>query len=159
MTTSVPPMMTCGCRAQATIGDSDRPACGVHDCTTVADEPDLTGRKARCSCGKIANSDASDVGWTYLPFFEYRGPGSADAARVCKTCRYHDVAHVDKPCWRCGGTGTYQWAGADPLGHARPGPCTSCSGTGVRKGITAHVFEPIGPYEFDSWYCGHSGWD
>lgn len=147
---ATPPMLTCGCRALATTEVDGREvfACPIHDCTTTAPEPDLAGRQAKCSCGKIASSDASDVEWYYLPFFEYRGEGSADANRACKHCAYHEAAHGDKPCWRCGGTGTY---------HAGQ-PCYVCKGAGVKTGIRDHAFEAHGPFEFDSWYCGHSGW-
>ena len=48
--------------------------------------PDLTGRKARCGCGRTTPSS------TDLLHFEYRGPGSRSAEDVC-VCGYHQLAH------------------------------------------------------------------
>lgn len=48
--------------------------------------PDLTGRMARCMCGKQKPSSLD------LAFFEYRGPGSRNAVHSC-ICGYYDVAH------------------------------------------------------------------
>ena len=64
-------LMSCGCAAQGTLTRPGQPAlvgCLIHDCTDVATaEPDLTGRKARCSYGgaEVASS-------TRLAFFEHR---------------------------------------------------------------------------------------
>lgn len=49
--------------------------------------PDLTGRQARCGCGKLAPSSPKLFG------FEYRGAGSQYAQIACKHCGYFDVAH------------------------------------------------------------------
>lgn len=51
-------------------------------------QPDLTGRTARCSCGRTEPSSPK------LPFFVYRGPGSEQATRSCKNCGYYDTAHT-----------------------------------------------------------------
>lgn len=53
--------------------------------------PDLTGRTARCSCGKTNPSDTAAPGYRELPFFEFRGEGSS-AAALC-ACGYAEVAH------------------------------------------------------------------
>lgn len=53
--------------------------------------PDVTGREARCSCGKIVPSDPAR-----LAFFEFRGDGSRQARESCKRCRYSVVAHDRK---------------------------------------------------------------
>lgn len=83
-------LMKCGCRAQGYTGKAGdrKPICIIHDCTEVADEqPDLTGRKARCSyygCGvkygnrkdgKCHSEVDSSIG---LPFFEYRPDAEYD---------------------------------------------------------------------------------
>jgi hypothetical protein len=57
----------------------------------MSDAPDLTGRLARCSCGKTNPSDKAAPGYKDLPFFEFRGEGSSSAA-LCK-CGYAEVAH------------------------------------------------------------------
>ena len=51
--------------------------------------PNLSGRSARCVCGRMAPSN------TGLPGFEYRGPGSRMATDVC-VCGYHRLAHHDE---------------------------------------------------------------
>jgi len=151
--------MTCGCAAQGTVTGTDTPACVIHSCTTVAVQPDLTGRQARCTCKKVVASDASDSGWSHLPFFEYRGEGSPASITQCKHCRYAEVAHQSRPCERCDATGIYR--GTPGFDHQ----CTRCNGTGTlgpaartRDGLCPG-FEPHGPWEFDAYYCGHSGWD
>lgn len=65
------PLMACGHAAQGTSQDG-QPVCaicvGLHPGATVAAEtPDLTGRFARCFCGRLAPSDTS------LAFFGFRG--------------------------------------------------------------------------------------
>lgn len=60
-------LMVCGCAAPGTLQRPGEPAlvgCGLHDCTEVADAPDLSQRLARCMCGKTAPSS------TALAFFE-----------------------------------------------------------------------------------------
>lgn len=109
-------MMACGCKANS-IGsqagsDKKGPACVIHNCFTVAEEqPDLTGRKARCAFyGKqtrrsecLYKGDVKENGVMIcrcerdsaldLPFFKYMGPGSPSAALDCKHCHYHWIAH------------------------------------------------------------------
>ena len=89
------PMMSCGCRAQGvcTARDGRRldppvPVCVVHDCLTIAPEPNLEGRTAKCSCG-LKRPSTSDG----LAFFVYTGPGSYDANEIC-TCGFHIEAHA-----------------------------------------------------------------
>ena len=53
---------------------------------TFAPEIDLRGRRAKCHCGKIANSEDD------LAFFEYMGPGSKNSMDSC-VCGYYLVAH------------------------------------------------------------------
>jgi hypothetical protein len=90
--------------------------CAMYETETVSDTtPDLTGRKARCACGALADSDPG------LAFFEYRGPGSPDELS-CKNCGIRD--HAGREVW------------------------TKCQN-----------YEPHGPWEFDSYYCGCRGWD
>jgi hypothetical protein len=105
-----------------------------EDCLT-ASRADLTGRIARCACGKTAPSSLD------LAFIEYRGPDSHHAKAVCKHCRYHNTAH-------------------DPDEMARnvPNRDGSRRRTVVEDG-RCPGFEAIGPADFDNFYCGHSGWD
>lgn len=53
--------------------------------------PVLTGRLARCYCGKTNPSDQAAPGYVVLSFFEFCGEGSPSAA-LCK-CGYAEVAH------------------------------------------------------------------
>ena len=121
------PMMKCGHQANArgrpAGEEAFRPSCAICSCFEVADTtPDFTGRLARCGCGNTQPSTDHD----HLAFFEYRGPGSADASRLC-SCGYTEGAHgTDKP-------------------HLQK--------------LNNHTFTPHGPYEFDTYYCGHAGWD
>lgn len=90
-------MMKCGHAANATC--EGKPACAIcapHPESLLIDDapPDLTGRMARCSCGK---TEASDPG--RLAFFEYRGPGSPHAIEQC-VCGYYECAH-GKPHIKC----------------------------------------------------------
>lgn len=164
---TTPPLMTCGCRAQGTHTDrvhGEVPCCVVHSCTEVKAEPDLAGRTARCSCGKTFASDASDAPWEYLPFFEFRGPGSPAATEKCKVCRYHEVAHEPRRCTRCDGSGVYPHSAGITHGTR----CPRCDGTGTTApaafmrgagGHGVHDFEPHGAWDTDIFYCGCRGWD
>jgi len=64
-------VMQCGCRANARTRDG-KPCCAIHVGLhpgynkPMEVQPALTGRRARCNCGRSADSSAS------LPFFEYR---------------------------------------------------------------------------------------
>lgn len=128
-------MMACGHAANATC--NGEPACvicaGTPEALIVADAPNLTGRIARCSCGEERPSS------TALAFFEYRGPGSRDAAESCIHCRYAKVAHEYGGCF------------APPSTRRNPHLCLN--------------FDP--PREFendpngrdDIFYCGHAGWN
>jgi hypothetical protein len=64
-----------------------------------------------------------------LAFFEYRGEGSPAATTTCKHCRYALIAHQRKE-----------------------------AGTLKHNGV-CDTFEPIGPYQYDKYYCGCRGWD
>ena len=131
-------MMKCGHAANATNGDG-KPSCAI--CIGLragADEvdtapPDLSGRQAKCSCGRIEQSDAKR-----LAFFEYCGLGSRAATEICK-CGYADVAHAVE-------------------GMARNVP--SNRKTVIEDGRCKRgAFDARGPQEFDRYYCGHAGWD
>lgn len=81
------PMMACGCLAQAV--SNGEPICAIHLNRDVIETPDLTGRRARCYCGREEASTPDNT----LAFFEYTGPGSAESVELCGTCGYHAVAH------------------------------------------------------------------
>lgn len=87
--------MKCGCVAQGVLTskggvalDKPIPACVVHDCTEIADKPDLSGRMAKCCDKSQVRPSSFD-----LAFFEYQGPGSRESTEMCK-CGYHLVAHT-----------------------------------------------------------------
>jgi hypothetical protein len=65
-----------------------------------------------------------------LAFFEYRGEGSPFARDICLNCKYARIAHIKDQTHKC----------SDRCRH-----CNS--------------FTEIGGHEFDSYYCGHAGWD
>lgn len=130
------PLMKCGHAANATDNLTGKPCCAICvGLTPNADEaaeaqPDLTGRTARCSCKNTAPSSTS------LPFFEYRGPGSKESFGVCK-CGYSKSAHDSEEMKR-----TVRGKSVIEDGRCKIGR-----------------FEARGPAEFDSYFCGHSGWD
>lgn len=86
------PMMECGHIANATSGGA--PACvicvGIHPGATVIarEQPDLSARQARCTCGQLQPSSPS------LAFFEFRGDGSPMARDSCGNCGFFEVAHT-----------------------------------------------------------------
>jgi hypothetical protein len=89
------PMMKCGHTANSLLTRPDGskvPACvicaGIHPNynQVVEEKPDLTGRIARCYCGKEKPSSFG------LPFFQYCGPESRSATETC-VCGYAKIAH------------------------------------------------------------------
>jgi hypothetical protein len=91
-------------------------------------------RVARCTCGRERPSDPS------LPFFEYRGEGSASAHHC--VCGYaecaHDPDYMEVACVH------------GPDGKRRP--------TVVEQG-RCDGFTPRGAWDHDTFYCGCRGWD
>lgn len=87
-------LMKCGCLASGVLSmragarvDPPIPWCVVHACDEIAQSrPDLTGRRARCYCGKTQPSSFD------LAFFEHRGAGSRPATLSCK-CGFYEIAH------------------------------------------------------------------
>lgn len=150
--TRTPPMMACGHAANGTqrIDGVDVPCCvicagtgvGEKARTVVAAPPDLTGRRARCTYFDESIGKCKPTRHTRFtnPTNSERAsdPGlpffeymgpGSEHATQTCKCRYHAVAHLN------------------------PNPLTG------RPGITNHKFEPIGPAEFDRFYCGCWGWD
>jgi hypothetical protein len=84
-------MLSCGHAANATDGNG-QPSCaicaGLHQSVPV-DAPNLTGRYARCGCGRTAPSTLDGS----LAFFEFRGEGSRSALDICRNCSYAENAH------------------------------------------------------------------
>jgi hypothetical protein len=115
------PMMMCGHAANAT--SNGKPSCAIcigdpRAITVNLAEIDLTGRKAKCYCGKTTESNLNRCA-----FFEHKGADSFAAQNHCKNCHYYKGAHnqdYERVC---------------------------------------NNFEPHGPFEFDSYYCGCHGWD
>ncbi len=91
--------------------------------------PDLTDRQARCVCHALVPSDPK------LAFFEFRGDGSRLATISCKHCGLYGVAH-------------------DAVYCAKYNRSRSIVEEGRCPGVEAR-----GAFEFDSFYCGCSGWD
>lgn len=84
-------LLSCGCRANSI--SKGKPSCLVHaglgiDINPVPD-PDLTGRKAKCTCCSTFKPSSLSL-W----FFEFRGEGSPDAIHTCKNCGFYDSAHT-----------------------------------------------------------------
>ena len=92
--------------------------------------PDLEERQAIC-CTKESIRPSKDH--DKLAFFEFRGEGSKAAITICKHCRYALIAHQRKQLVENEGKAQY-------------------------KCVCDH-FEPQGPLEYDSYYCGCRGWD
>lgn len=131
------PMMACGHTANATNGYG-QPCCAIcvginPGSEQIADAPNLTGRTARCTCGRTAPSDVSGR----LAFFEFRGPGSRVATDTCKHCCYYECTHDPEYMARN--------VPSNPLTVVQQGKCPG--------------FEPHGAFEFDHYYCGCRGWD
>ena len=68
-----------------------------------------------------------------LAFYEYRGEGS-NASKIC-ICGFHRQAHREEP-------DAYEWILNRPRDYQ----------------ICMH-YTPRGAWEYDAYYCGHSGWD
>lgn len=67
-----------------------------------------------------------------LAFFEDRGEGSHAAVESCSNCGFFRVAHEQE--------------------------ATRTQRNVVTEGLCPG-FEPRGAWEYDSYYCGHAGWD
>ena len=93
-------------------------------------------REAQCPYCKVTRPSYDPT----LAFFEDRGPESRPAVENCR-CGYHEKAH-DKA----------HMASLVPGRDGKPRP------TVVEDG-RCPGFEPHGPWEFDSFYCGCRGWD
>ena len=131
-------MLKCGCMSNAvrTVGDKMIPSCVIHDCIEPAENPDVSGRMAKCAyCGSLKPSAEGLDG--RLAFFQFNGEGSRRAREQCKNCGYYLSAH-------------------DPEQMAKNVP--SNRRTVVEQG-KCKGFEPHGAFEFDEYYCGCEGWD
>jgi hypothetical protein len=89
MAEKTPPMMACGCAAQATMADGS-PGCAVHGCTELAPEqPDLTGRTARCHDAQLRHRHSKEgqevPSSLRLAFFTYR-PDQEHDEYYCGCC-------------------------------------------------------------------------
>jgi len=95
-----PPMMKCGHSANSFWTNlPGHEGKNIHTCVICDADgriavgvPDLRGRLAKCGCG---NTRESNMG---LAFFEYKGPDSTAASRICKKCSYTHYAHL--PLWK-----------------------------------------------------------
>jgi hypothetical protein len=181
--------MECGCVAHATHGNehdtlsAGHPTCITHGNCTIVGPFDLTDRQARCSCNKITTSSPD------LPFFEFRGVDSPSSKDKCKCGYHEtahwplwkaDIKYVRR--WfkieRSEGTHSFTkhlpdketaelWAALQPERWLNwtNNPETKVFEAEligvhqVRNPLKCKRFAPHGPYPFDSYYCGHGGWD
>jgi len=123
------PMMKCGHAANATRED------GSHCCAICSpDDKAYILAHTPDLTGRQARCSCMRLtpSSTDLAFFEYRGPGSRIAVETCK-CNYHRVAHQRDP------------KRVDPSSVVELGKCSG--------------FVANGGHEYDSYYCGHAGWD
>lgn len=70
------------------IDGNGRPACVIDGVTSTANA-DLSGRQARCFCGKTEDSRHG------LAFIEFRGELSRRAREQCRNCKNHYVTHLE----------------------------------------------------------------
>jgi hypothetical protein len=130
------PLMVCGHAANAVDGNGD-PSCAICLTTKIDDSPSLVGRSAKCS--DTCRIRPSDRG---LAFFEYRGEGSPHATGTCKHCHYNIVAHDPT---------------VEHMARIERNGKTRYENFMHEKG--QHEFEPVGPADYDRYYCGCRGWD
>ncbi len=129
------PLMQCGHAANAVCTNKggvhyDPPIPSCAICSCIDVATDAVNLTNRkARCCNQASLKDSNLD---LAFFEYKGPGSIRAATMCDNCHYSQVAHDPEV------TKNYV--------HGKP------------KRV-CDQFMPHGAYEFDSYYCGHSGWD
>ena len=141
------PLMKCG-HASNAIDGSGNPSCAICLTSEVdGSPPSLVGRFAKCSYshlrgGAIHPDRIIPSAAGGLAFFEYRGTGSTYATETCKHCRYTIVAHDPT---------TPHMAKVERNGKTRL--------ENLMTKVGQHEFEPIGPAEFDLYYCGCWGWD
>lgn len=123
-------MMACGCVAQGK-DSHNQPVCISH----IDSPKGHTVVSAPDLTGRQAKCSCNEVrpSSISLAFFKFQGEGSPDALEICKHCKYHFKAHQ------------HDTTRVDPRSMMELGKCTG--------------FEPHGPWDFDSYYCGHMGWD
>jgi hypothetical protein len=129
----VPPMMRCGHQANAVTG-TGAPTCVicagiVPGADEVAAPLDGLLKEREARCSCGALRPSTDALTGGLAFFEYRGKGSHVAMDMCGNCAHARSAHTGKEV-RTGG-----------------------------RLIICSEFKPRGPMEYDTYYCGHAGWD
>jgi predicted DNA-binding WGR domain protein len=123
-----------------------------------------------------------------LPFFKYLGPGSRESVTMCK-CGYAAVAHlpywtahieVERNWYKCGritqamtksfhASADNKEAQADREAdffraqthreESRVFRATVLDIVPAKSSMKCCTFTPIGPAEFDGFYCGCHGWD
>ena len=86
-------LMECGHVANG-VDEDNNPVCviclGIHPGATIPKGvPDLKNRKAVCTDCRRTTKSSLD-----LPFFEYRGSGSAYANTTCKNCHKPKAWHM-----------------------------------------------------------------
>lgn len=144
------PMMECGHAANATRTTPDgrrSPSCVICAGKPEADRiavnpPDLTGRRARCSYFDPALGKCKPTHHT-----RHTNPVNSERASDPGLPFFEYLGpgsrHATEKC-ECG---------YFDVAHMNPNPLTG------RPGIATHTFVPVGPAEFDRFYCGCHGWD
>lgn len=155
-------MMICGHAANGVCSGKDGikydppiPSCVICSCIQQEDSPpQLEGRMMRCSYygnkwgrnsgpiyPKATEACSRDMGCRCefpsdinQPFFEFKGEFSKSALLNCKNCGFLISAHE------------YDYEHGTRVSKTPP------------KGMCDH-FDAHGPWDFDGYYCGCSGWD
>lgn len=123
------PMMKCGHVASGTTGLGGDPVC-LLDVGITPDALEVAGPPDLTGRMARCTCERDPVpSAPELAFFEYRGDGSPAALNHCATCAYYEVAHEGK---------------RNGVQHLQ---------------LVCDEFVAHGAYEFDSYYCGHAGWD
>lgn len=133
MATEVMPFMKCGHQANARDANG-KPICVI--CTGLKPEAsevaaEMSGLLAGrwARCSCMRLMPSTDALMGKLAFFEYRGEGSNEATNYCRDCGYARSAHTRKE-----------------------------EGESVTTNV-CNSFTPKGALQYDSFYCGHAGWD
>lgn len=141
-------MMLCGCSSMSYhVGAHDglperHPSCIIHSTCLTTDAPDLSNRKARCHYyGKMPYKNECNYG------------GVSN-----KPCSCEQDSSLDLPFFEYYGPRSYKAVAAcknckyEKMAHERKRSFADTS-------TVCSNFEPHGPYEFDSFYCGCQSWD
>lgn len=141
------PLMACGCAATAFDIRTGAPICAVHfdsgGDVIAPVQPKLAGRAARCAYfGKTLND------WRHASGF---------GCRRGEPCLCEQPSSTDLPFFEYRGPGSREalegCAVCSILHQNKPCPEWRL------KDVGEHDFAPLGPSQYDRFYCGCWGWD